>query len=89
MIVYNKAGAGTHDFRFANDEDIADPENYTGAFFRSPLIGWNNWPNTGLRDTMLANWNGGVGPKLDTEFGDSLKSAAGDAVAGFDPYTDE
>lgn len=39
---------------------------------------------------MLQNWSGGVGPKLDDEFGDSLKDAAGDGgVEGFDPYVDE
>ncbi|KAG5657789.1 hypothetical protein KAF25_007822 [Fusarium avenaceum] len=82
-------GAGTHCYRFANDDDRANPENPTGSFFKAPLVGWNNWPDVGLRDKMLQNWSGGVGPKLDDEFGDSLKAAAGDGVQGFDPYADE
>ncbi|KAM0345027.1 hypothetical protein ACHAPU_006912 [Fusarium lateritium] len=89
LLVYHKDGAGTHCYRFANDADQAEPENPTGSFFKAPLVGWNNWPNTGLRDSMLSNWSGGVGPKLDNEFGDSLKAAAGDGVQGFDPYADE
>ncbi|KAJ9414473.1 necrosis inducing protein-domain-containing protein [Fusarium oxysporum] len=89
LLVYHKDGAGTHCYRFANDDDQANPENPTGSFFKAPLVGWDNWPDVGLRDKMLQNWNGGVGPKLDDEFGDSLKAAAGDGVQGFDPYKDE
>ncbi|KAF4977600.1 hypothetical protein FZEAL_5884 [Fusarium zealandicum] len=88
MLVYHKDGAGTHCFRFANDGDRANPENPTGAFVRSPLVGWDNWPNVGLRDKMLSNWSGGVGPKLDTEFSNSLRAAAGNGVQGFDPSVD-
>ncbi|KAI9150736.1 NLP effector protein 10 [Paramyrothecium foliicola] len=87
-IVYHKDGAGTHCFRFANDGDISSPENPFGEFYTSPLIGWDSWPDVGLRDKMLSAWSGGVGPKLDNEFGDKLKEAAGDGVAGFDPYLD-
>lgn len=89
LLVYHKDGAGTHCYRFANDDDRANPENPTGSFFKAPLVGWDNWPDVGLRDKMLQNWSGGVGPKLDDEFGDSLKAAAGDGVQGFDPYKDE
>ncbi|KAF4455801.1 hypothetical protein F53441_2000 [Fusarium austroafricanum] len=89
LLVYHKDGAGTHCYRFANDDDIAKPENPTGSFFKAPLVGWNNWPSTDLRDKMLQNWNGGVGPKLDDEFENSLRSAAGDGVEGFDPSKDE
>ncbi|KAL9570457.1 hypothetical protein ACKAV7_005388 [Fusarium commune] len=89
MIVYHKDGLGTHCFRFANDDDVSNPGNSFGEFYRSPLVGWDNWPDAGLRDRMLSTWNGGVGPKLDGEFGDSLAAAAGDAVPGFDPHADE
>ena len=90
LLVYHKDGPGTHCFRFANDDDRANPENPTGSFFKAPLVGWDNWPDVGLRDKMRQNWSGGVGPKLDDEFGDSLKDAAGDGgVEGFDPYVDE
>ncbi|KAG5794114.1 hypothetical protein H9Q69_006856 [Fusarium xylarioides] len=65
LLVYHKDGAGTHCYRFANDDDQANPENPTGSFFKAPLVGWDNWPDVGLRDKMLQNWSGGVGPKLD------------------------
>ncbi|KAF4437306.1 hypothetical protein FALBO_17415, partial [Fusarium albosuccineum] len=89
QLVYHKDGAGTHCFRFANDDDIANPENPRGEFFKAALVGWDNWPSGELKDKMLNNWKGGVGPKLDDEFGDSLKAAAGDGVNGFDPFKDE
>ncbi len=88
LIVYHKDSFRTHCFRYANSDDIANPENFSGAFYRSPLVGWNNWPSVGLRNAMLSAWSGGVGPKLDDEFGDKLSQAAGDGVPGFDAYTD-
>ena len=88
--MYHEDGPGTDCFRFANDDDRENPENPTGSFFKAPLLVWDNWPHVGLRDKMLQNWSSGVGPKLDDEFGDSLKDAAGDGgVEGFDPYLDE
>lgn len=87
QMVYHKDGAGTHCFRFASEADVGGVENPFGYFYRSPLLSWDSW-DTGLRDTMLNAWSGGVGPKLDGEFGDSLSSAAGDGVPGFDPYLD-
>jgi hypothetical protein len=88
FMVYHKDGAGTHCFRFANDEDVAGPENPTGSFHTAPLVGWNNWPSEDLRNKMLSAWSGGVGPKLDDEFTDALRAAAGDGVQGFDPAID-
>ncbi|OAA81860.1 necrosis-inducing protein [Akanthomyces lecanii RCEF 1005] len=89
LLVYHKDGAGTHCYRFANDDDIAHPENPRKDFFRAPLIGWNKWPSEDLKNKMLNAFKGGVGPKLDDEFTDSLKAAAGDGVPGFDPAKDE
>lgn len=88
LMVYHKDGGSTHCFRIANDGDIRQPENHFGYFYRSPLVGWNNWPNNNLRQKMLDTWKGGIGPKLDDEFGDSLKAAAGNGVPGFNPYID-
>lgn len=48
----------------ANADDDAI-ENAKGVWFRSPLVGWNGWPSTGLRDAVGNNWKGGVGPKID------------------------
>lgn len=88
LLVYHKDGGETRCFRFANSNDIAHPENPFGVFYRSPLVGWNNWPSFGLRNKMLNAWKGGVGPKLDDEFGESLRAAAGNALPGFNPYID-
>lgn len=84
--MYHKDGTFTHCFRVANGDDQAGVENHFGAFYRSPLVGWDNWPDVGLRDTMLSTWNGGVGPKLDDEFSQSLSDAAGSNVPDFDPF---
>lgn len=86
-IVYHKDGASTHCFRFANNNDIASPENPKG-WFTPPLISWDRWSDINLRNKMLSTWNGGVGPKLDDEFGNSLQAAAGNGVPGFDPFVD-
>lgn len=89
LIVYHKDGTFTHCFRFANEDDRNGVENPFGVFYRSPLVGWNNWPNTELRDKMLSTWSGGVGPKLDDEFAEKLGQAADGQVPDFDPNVDE
>ena len=87
-VVYHKDGGLTHCIRMANDSDDKKIENATGSWFTGALVGWNNWP-AGLRDKMLKAWSGGVGPKLDNEFEQSLRNAAGGNVPGFDPAKDE
>lgn len=88
LIVYHKDGVKNHCFRFANDKDIAGVENFSGSFYRSPLVGWNHWPE-GLRDILFENFSGGIKPKLgDADFTDNLRKAAGDSVPGFDPAID-
>lgn len=70
----------------ANPDDDAI-ENEKGVWFRSPLVGWNGWPSTGLRDAVGNNWSGGVGPKIDDiapdegqTFGGTLNKAQGGYV---------
>jgi hypothetical protein len=89
LFVYHKDSIRTHCFRLAGDDDLLQIENPLGVWFLGPLVGWNGWPSLDLRNKLLQTWNGGVGPKLDDEFGDSLSEAAGDHVPGFDPYSDE
>jgi len=89
QIVYHKEGGSTHCFRFATGEDVAGVENVTGAFHSAPLVGWWGYPSVELRDKMLNNWSGGIGPKFDGDFEAALRDAAGDAVPGFDPAVDE
>lgn len=90
LLVYHKDGLGTHCFRHANTDDQLNIENPFGVWFRSPLVGWNNWPTNDLRTKMIDTYDGSATVKLrDDRFGNSLKAAAGDAVPGFDPYSDE
>lgn len=87
LIVYHKDGPSTHCFRIANGDDQSNPENFSGSFYRSPLVGWDNWPNTGLRDQLSVEHWGGATPKVaDGRFEGALQKAAGDNVPGFDPY---
>ncbi len=86
-VVYHKDGGQTHCFRMANAADDSI-ENYTGRWFIGNLIGWRNWPNTGLRD-RLANFHQGASPKLrDGVFAGYLREAAGNQVPGFNPDVD-
>ena len=89
LLVYHKDAPHTHCFRLAVEDDLERVESDFGVFYRSPLVGWDHWPDPALRDTMLQAWKKGVGPNLDDEFGRSLWKAAGDQVPGFDPYLDE
>lgn len=88
QLVYHKDGAGTHCFRFAKKDDIAHPENPFQKFYTSPLVGWNSWPSLSLRHKMLLTWNGGIGPKLDTEFSACLREAVGSSLPSFNPELD-
>lgn len=89
IAIYHKDGIHTHCFRLADKIDLGHINNHLGMFHRSPLVGWNNWPNETLRDKMLQAWSKSVGPNLDDEFANTLRKAAGDHVPGFDPDVDE
>lgn len=84
-VVYHKDGGLTHCFRMGNkgDDDI---ENEEGVWYRSPLVGWMGWPgkeeNYPLYYSMIDNWSGGIGPKIDDEkFGENLAKAQGSFVS--------
>jgi hypothetical protein len=51
-VVYHKDSGRTHCLRMANEADDK-VENHTGDWFLGRLIGWNNWPNEGLRNTAM------------------------------------
>lgn len=89
QVVYHKVRKGKHCFRLANSNDTAHPENSFGHFYTSPLVGWDSWPSTALRDKMLSTWNSSVGPKLDIEFPLRLRLAADDHLIDFNPWEDE
>ncbi|MFI5736594.1 NPP1 family protein [Kribbella sp. NPDC051587] len=50
--VYHKDGVGTHFFRLANSND-EPPENHYHNWRYPPVVGWDGYPNTGLRDTLM------------------------------------
>ncbi|MEV6283798.1 NPP1 family protein [Kribbella sp. NPDC051770] len=56
-VVYHKDGGFTHYFRLANGND-EPPENHYHNWRYPPLVGWNGWPSTGMRDTLM-NYNFG------------------------------
>ncbi|WP_247706896.1 NPP1 family protein [Streptomyces liliiviolaceus] len=51
-VVYHKDGGFTHAFRIANTND-EPPENHLGAWVFPPLVDWNGWPSTELRDKLM------------------------------------
>ncbi|KXX78595.1 hypothetical protein MMYC01_205281 [Madurella mycetomatis] len=53
-MVYHKDGASTHCFRFASEADEAI-ENHKGVWFRGPLVSYNGFPSTALRDQLFAH----------------------------------
>ncbi|MGW7536220.1 NPP1 family protein [Amycolatopsis sp. NPDC054798] len=50
--VYHKDGPGTHFFRLADAHD-EPPENHYHDWRYPPLVGWDGWPSTALRDRLM------------------------------------
>ncbi|RWA07291.1 hypothetical protein EKO27_g7812 [Xylaria grammica] len=88
-MVYHKDGVGSHDFRFANQDDD-NIENATGEWFYGDLVSWNGFPSTGLRDTLSAYDFGSANFALkDASFAGNLDRARGDLIPDFDINKDE
>ncbi|WP_326555299.1 NPP1 family protein [Micromonospora sp. NBC_01813] len=52
-MVYHKEGAfGSHNFRLANSND-EPPENHYGDWRYPPIVDWNGWPSSWLRDRLM------------------------------------
>ncbi|MEW1614804.1 MULTISPECIES: NPP1 family protein [unclassified Streptomyces] len=51
-VVYHKDGPGTHFFRLANTVD-EPPENHYGTWRHPPIVDWNGFPGTALRDKLM------------------------------------
>lgn len=86
-LVYHKDGASTHCFRFADasDERI---ENHKGVWFRGPLVSYNGFPSTALRDLLFAHDFGKATIAIkDSTFAGNINRAKPQAVA-FDPNVD-
>jgi len=50
------SGSSIHGFRFATAEDVKNPQNHRGTFWRNPLVSWGVFPGNGLRDKLM-NYN--------------------------------
>ncbi|RGP78916.1 hypothetical protein FLONG3_2821 [Fusarium longipes] len=94
MLVYHKVRGDLHSFRFAKynkkDDEVEIAENPFGRFYKSDLVGWDNWPSDELRDSLV-NWHASIKPSIgDKKFGRAIEKAAGSfrTVPDFDPYQD-
>ena len=82
--VYHKDGASTHFFRLANGND-EPPENHYHDWRYPPLVDWNGYPTTELRDRLMAADFGGATIKISTGRFESLLAASKPAGIPFAP----
>ncbi|MEU6374853.1 NPP1 family protein [Streptomyces sp. NPDC046909] len=83
-VVYHKDGASTHCFRLAGSND-EPPENEKGTWQYPPLVGWNGYPSTAVRDKLSAYDFGSANFGLkDANFAAHLTSAKPSGIS-FDP----
>ncbi|KAI1197334.1 necrosis inducing protein-domain-containing protein [Nemania serpens] len=88
-MVYHKDGLSTHAFRFGNTDDD-NIENATGSWFYGPLVSWNGFPSTSLRDKLSAYDFGSAGFALkDSAFPGNLNTARATFIPEFDINTDD
>lgn len=86
-VVYHKEGLGTHLFRLANSGD-EPPENHYHTWRQPPIVDWNGWPTTALRDTLM-NADFGAATIKVTDKDDrfrNLLNATKPAGIPFDPW---
>ncbi|MEV6410562.1 NPP1 family protein [Kribbella sp. NPDC051718] len=86
-VVYHKDGLSTHFFRLANSND-EPPENHYHNWRYPPLVDWNGWPSTALRDTLMNADFGSATIKItdkDNRF-HNLLNASKPAGIPFDPW---
>ncbi|HET6741183.1 MAG TPA: NPP1 family protein, partial [Kribbella sp.] len=86
-VVYHKDGASTHFFRLANSND-EPPENHYHNWRYPPLVGWNGYPSTSLRDTLMTADFGSATIKI-TDSGDRFRyllNASKPSGIPFDPW---
>ncbi|KAK4208212.1 necrosis inducing protein-domain-containing protein [Rhypophila decipiens] len=88
-VVYHKDGASTHCFRFASagDDKI---ENHKGVWFRGALVGFNGFPDSGLRERLFG-WDFGKATIAikDGQFAGNLGRAKPSEISGFDVNRDD
>ncbi|MGC4940043.1 NPP1 family protein [Kribbella sp. DT2] len=86
-VVYHKDGASTHFFRLANGSDNP-PENHYHSWRYPPLVGWDGYPSTGLRDTLMNADFGSATIKItdkDDRFRNLLNASKPGGIP-FDPW---
>ena len=83
-IVYHKDGISTHLFRLANGND-EPPENHYHNWRYPPIVGWNGWPSTSLRDRLMTADFGSATIKIDDGDFTGLLSQMKPAGIPFDP----
>ncbi|MET4673516.1 hypothetical protein ABID94_006432 [Streptomyces sp. PvR018] len=86
-IVYHKDGASTHFFRLANGND-EPPENHYGNWRYPPIVDWNGFPSTELRDRLMNADFGAATIKVtdkDNRFRNLLNNSKPGGIP-FDPW---
>ncbi|MFD5680590.1 NPP1 family protein [Streptomyces bacillaris] len=86
-VVYHKDGASTHFFRLANNND-EPPENHYGNWRYPPIVDWNGFPTTELRDRLMNADFGAATIKVtdkDDRFRNLLNSSKPAGIP-FDPW---
>jgi len=84
-VVYHKDGCcNTHYIRLANSND-EPPENHYHNWRQPPIVDWNGWPSTALRDTLMNADFGSATIKIkDGRFEDLLTASKPGGIP-FDP----
>jgi hypothetical protein len=86
-IVYHKDGLSTHFFRLANTND-EPPENHYHNWRYPPLVDWNGYPSTSLRDILMNADFGSATIKItdkDDRFRNLLNASKPSGIP-FDPW---
>lgn len=83
-VVYHKDGIGTHFFRLANNND-EPPENAYHNWRYPPLVAWDGYPSTALRDKLMNADFGSATIKINDGRFDGLLSASKPSGIPFDP----
>lgn len=84
-VVYHKTSAsGSHFFRLSSQNEA--PGNQKGAWIFPPIVDWNGWPSTELRDKLMNADFGDAKLKFrnDNEFRFALRDAKPTGIP-FDP----